>query len=153
MRFLPFLLILFLGCRTSKESAQMKIIGEDNRDVVALSYLIRDYMRQNDNTNFSLTEIIKHDTAGQVTKNFSRLLVANWPNVWAGGYIVYFKFSENRNKDLITLTENERIPWKVKLKENIGRNAEQLSQNFDGEIHFNFPERHYHIAEIVLRKQ
>jgi hypothetical protein len=130
----------------------MKVIGEDNRDVVALSYLIRDYMRQTDNTNFSLSDIIKYDTLGRVTNNFSKLMVADWPNVWAGGYAVYFKFSDNRNKELVKLTEAERIPWKVKTKENIGRNDEQLSQKFDGEIHFYYPERHYHIVEIILRK-
>jgi hypothetical protein len=153
IRIIPFILILCLGCRTSSKTAQMKVIGEDNRDVVALSYLIRDYMRQTDNTNFSLSDIIKYDTLGRVTNNFSRLVVANWPNVWAGGYVVYFKFSDNRNKDLVKLTETERIPWKVNMKENIGRNDEQISQKFDGEIHFYYPERHYHIVEIILRKQ
>jgi len=130
----------------------MKVIGEENRDVVALSYLIRDYMRQTDNTNFSLSDIIKFDTLGRVTNNFYRLEVSNWPNLWRGGYAVYFKFSENRNNDSIKLTETERIPWRVKIKEKIGRNAEQLSNNFDGEIHFYYPERHYHIVEIILRK-
>jgi len=130
----------------------MKAIGEDNRDVVALSYLIRDYMRQTNNTNFSLSDIIKSDTLGRVANNFSRLEVANWPNVWAGGYTVYFKFSDNRNKDSVKLTESEKIPWKVKTKEKIGRNNEQLSKNFDGEIHFYYPERFYHIVEIILRK-
>jgi len=131
----------------------MKVIGEDNRDVVALSYLIRDYMRQTDNTNFSLSDIIKYDTLGRVTNNFSKLEVAYWSNVWIGGYAVYFKFSDNRNKDSVKLTESERIPWKVKTtKEKIGRNDEQLSINFDGEIHFYYPERFYHIVEIILRE-
>ncbi len=151
-RLIPLIIILSVSCRTTSKTAQMKAIGEDNRDVVALSYLIRDYMRQTDNTNFSLSELIKYDTLGRVTNNFSKLMVANWPNVWRGGYAVYFKFSDNRNKDLVKLTETERIPWKLKTKENIGRNDEQLSQKFDGEIHFYYPERHYHIVEIILRK-
>ncbi len=152
IRFIPFILILCIGCKTPSKTPQMNIIGEDNKDVVALSYLIRDYMRQTDNTNFSLSDIIKYDTLGRVTNNFSRLEVANWPNVWRGGYAVYFKFSDNRNKDLVELTESERMSWKVKTKDNIGRNDEQLSQKFDGEIHFNYPERHYLIVEIILRK-
>lgn len=151
-RLIPLIIILSVSCRTTSKTAQMKAIGEDNRDIVALSYLIRDYMRQTDNTNFSLSELIKYDTLGRVTNNFSKLMVANWPNVWRGGYAVYFKFSDNRNKDLVKLTETERIPWKLKTKENIGRNDEQLSQKFDGEIHFYYPERHYHIVEIILRK-
>ena len=151
-RLIPLIIILCVSCRTTSQTAQMNMIGEDNRDVVALSYLIRDYMRQTDNTNFSLSDIIKYDTLGRVTNNFSKLMVADWPNVWAGGYAVYFKFSDNRNKELVKLTEAERIPWKVKAKENIGKNDEQLSQKFDGEIHFYYPERHYHIVEIILRK-
>lgn len=153
-RLIPLIIILCVSvsCRATSKTAQMKVIGEDNRDVVALSYLIRDYMRQTNNTNFSLSDIIKYDTLGRVTNNFSKLVVANWPNVWAGGYAVYFKFSDSRNKDLVKLTESERIPWKVKTKENIGRNDEQLSEKFDGEIHFYYPERHYHIVEIILRK-
>jgi hypothetical protein len=151
-RLIPFIIILSVSCRTASKTAQMKVIGEDNRDVVALSYLLRDYMRQTDNTNFSLSDIIKYDTLGRVTNNFSQLMVANWSNVWAGGYAVYFKFSDNRNKDLVKHYESERIPWKVKTKENIGRNDEHHSQKFDGEIHFYYPERHYHIVEIILRK-
>lgn len=152
IRFIPFVLISFIGCRTPSKTAQMNVIGEDNRDVVVLSYLIRDYMRETDNTNFSLSDIIKYDTLGRVTNNFSGLEVANWPNVVSGGYIVFFKFSDSRNKNSVKLTESERIPWKVKTKDNIGRNDEQLSQKFDGEIHFYYPERHYHIAEIILRR-
>lgn len=151
-RLIPFIIILCIGCRTTSKTAQMNVIGEDNRDVVALSYLIRDYMRQTNNTNFSLSDIKKYDTLGRVTNNFSRLEVAYWPNVWRGGYAVYFKFSDNRNKDSVKLTESERIPWKVKTKENIGRSDEQISQEFDGEIHFYYPERNYHIVEIILRK-
>lgn len=151
-RLIPLIIILSISCRTTAKKAEMRLIGEDNRDVVVLSYLIRDYMLQTGKTNFSFSDIIKHDTIGRVTNNFSKLMVAKWPNVWAGGYIVYFKFSDNRNKDLIKLTEAERIPWMVKTKKNIGRNDEQLSQKFDGEIHFNYPERHYYIVEIILRK-
>ncbi|HPF00760.1 MAG TPA: hypothetical protein PKY63_08850 [Bacteroidales bacterium] len=151
-RLIPLIIILCVGCRTTSKTDQINVIGEDNKDVVALSYLIRDYMRQTDNTNFTLSDIIQFDTLGRVTNNFSGLEVANWSNVWLGGYAVYFKFSDNRNKDSIKLTESERMPWKVKTKEKIGKNDEQLSKNFDGEIHFYFPERRYNIAEIILRK-
>ena len=131
----------------------MKANGQANKDVVALSYLIRDYMRQTNNTNFTLSDIITFDTLGRVTNNFSELEVTDWPSVWRGGYAVYFKFSDNRNKDLIELLESERIPWKVKTKEKIGRNDDQLTRNFDGEMHFYYQERFYHIVEIILRKQ
>jgi hypothetical protein len=152
LRIISLSIIFCVSCRTTSKTNRIKVIGEDNNDVVALSYLIRDYMRQTDNTNFSLSDIIKYDTLRRITNNFSKLMVANWPNVWAGGYSVYFKFSDNRNKELVKRTEAERIPWKVKTKENIGRNDVQLAIKFDGEIHFYYPERHYHIVEIILRK-
>lgn len=151
-RVVPLIMILCFGCRTASKISQMTVIGEENRDVVALSYLIRDYMLQTHNTNFSLSDITKYDTLRRVANNFSRLEVDNWPNVWRGGYVVYFKFSDNRNKDSVKLTKSKRIPWKVKKKEKIGRNDEQLAIEFDGEIHFYYPERHYHIVEIILRK-
>ncbi|HRY99175.1 MAG TPA: hypothetical protein P5550_09000 [Bacteroidales bacterium] len=151
-RWIPLILILCVGCRTTSKTDQIKVIGEANRDVIALSYLTRDYMRQTENTSFSLSDIIEFDTLGRVAKNFSRLEVANWPNVWRGGYAVYFKFSDHRNKDSILLSESERIPWKVKNKEKIGRKDGQLYKDFDGEIHYYYAERHFHIVEIILRK-
>jgi hypothetical protein len=151
-RLIPLIIIFFIGCRTVSKTAKVNAIVDNNRDVVALSYLIRDYMRQTDNTNFSLSDIMKYDTLRRITGNFSKLEVANWPNVWRGGYAVHFKFSENRNKDSVKLTNSERIPWKVKVKEKIGRNDEQIAIKFDGEIHFYYPERNYHIVAIILKK-
>ena len=109
-------------------------------------------MRQTGNTNFSLPDIIKYDTTGRVAHNFSRIEVTNWPNIWRGGYAVYFKFSDKRNTDSVKLTKSERIPSKLTTKENIGKSKEHLALKYDGEIHFYYPERHYHIAEIILRK-
>jgi hypothetical protein len=151
-RVIPFALIIFIGCRTASKTAQMRSITEDNKDVVALSYLIRDYMRKTDSTRFTLADIVKNDTLGRITKNFSRLEVSNWTNPWRGGYAVYFKFADGRNKDSVNLTQYERIPWKVKMKKEIGRNDTQLGENFDGEIHFYYPERHYHITEIIVKR-
>jgi hypothetical protein len=151
-RFIPFLLILFIGCRTATKKAQVISIAEDNKDVVVLSYLIRDYMRKTDSINFTLADIVKFDTLERITKNFSRLEVSNWPNPWRGGYSVYFKFADGRNKDTVTLRQFERIPWKVKMKKEIGRNEIQLAKNYDGEIHFYYPERHYRITEIIMKR-
>lgn len=150
-RVIPYILILCIGCRTASKTAQMSVIAEGNKDVVVLAYLIRDYMRKTSSTGFTLSDIVKIDTLGRVAKNFSRLEVANWPNVWRGGYAVYFKFSDERNKDSVKLTQYEKIPWKEKTKKKIGRNNEQIDIKFDGEIHFYYPERHYHIAEIILK--
>jgi hypothetical protein len=50
------------------------------------------------------------------------------------------------------LKQFERIPWKVKKQEKIGRNEIQLAKNYDGEIHFYYQERFYHITEIILKR-
>lgn len=151
-RFIPFLLILLLSCSTATKKAQMISIAENNKDVVVLSYIIRDYMRKTNSINFTLEDIIKNDTLERITKNFSRLEVSNWPNPWSGGYAVFFKFADGRNKDKVILRQYERIPWKVKMKKEIGRNEIQFAKNYDGEIHFYYPERHYHIAEIIMKR-
>ncbi len=144
-RFIPFLLILLLSCNTATKKAQMISIAENNKDVVVLSYIIRDYMRKTNSINFTLEDIIKNDTLERITKNFSRLEVSNWPNPWSGGYAVFFKFADGRNKDKVSLRQYERIPWKVKMKKEIGRNEIQLAKNYDGEIHFYYQERFYHL--------
>jgi len=151
-RILPFLLILFTGCQTASKTIQTKTLAEDNKDVVVLSYLIKDYMRNTRSINFTLDDIIKKDTLGRITKSFSSLEVGNWPDPWRGGYAVYFKFADGRNKDSVNLTQDERIPWKVTTKTKIGRNKAQLSKKFDGEIHFHFPERGYHINKIIIKE-
>ncbi len=151
-RLILLVIISCIGCRTATKTAQMRVRGEENKDVVALSYLIRGYMRQTKNTNFSLSDIEKYDTLKRVTNNFSKLKVADWPNIWRGGYTVFFKFSDNRKLDSVKLTVSERIPLRVKTKEKIGRNEGQLYMKFDGEIHFFYPETHCHIAEIIFRK-
>jgi len=141
-----------MGCSSASKIARINMIDKDNKDVIALSYLIRNYMRQTKNTNYSLSDIIRYDTSARITHHFSAIAVADWPNIWSGGYIVYFKFSANRNNDSVTLTALEKTPLKMKTKEKIGRNKEQLSLKYDGEIHFYFPERQYHIAAIILKK-
>ena len=151
-RVIPFIMILFFGCRTASKTAEMRNIAENNKDVVVLSYMIRDYMRKTNSTSFTLADIIKYDSLGRISKNFSVLEVSDWPNLWSGGYAVYFKFAVERNKDAVILSQLERIPWKVKMKKEIGRDDKQLSKNFDGEIHFYYPERHYHLVEILIKK-
>lgn len=151
-RSLSFVLIVCAACMTASKTAQTNKISEENKDLVALSYLIRDYMRETKNVNFTLSDIFKFDTLSKVTQNFSSLEVANWSNVWRGGYAVYFKFSKNRNKDSVELKDTEKIPWKMTLQENIGKSEAQLAANYDGEIHFYYPERFYHIVEIIVKK-
>jgi hypothetical protein len=151
-RVIPYILILCIGCRTASRTARMSAMSEDNMDVVLLSYRIRDYMRKSRNTHFTLSDIVKNDTLGQVTRNFSRLEVAHWPNVWRGGYVVYFKFSAERNKDSVKLLQGEKISGKVKTKKKIGRNDAQIDKEFDGEIRFYYPERHYRIVGITVKE-
>lgn len=151
-RLVPLLVMLCIGCKTAKKRAQISAIAENNKDVVALSYLIRDYMLKTGNTNFTIADIRKKDSLGRITKNFSSLELGNWPDPWRGGYAVYFKFADGRNQDSVKLTQYERIPRKVKVKKIIGRSEAQFAKKFDGEIHFYYPERFYHIAGIVVKK-
>lgn len=153
-RVFAYVLILtsFISYRTASKTAEMRAIAENNKDVVVLSYLIRDYMRSTDNTDFTLEDIIKTDRLGRIANNFSSIAIGGWPDPWRGGYAVYFKFAEGRNQDPVILTDYERIPWKVKEKKEIGRNDAQLAQNFDSEIHFYYPERFYHITGIIVKR-
>jgi len=151
-RFIPFILVLSIGCQTASKTAEKRVIVEENKDVVILSYLISDYMQKTNNSNFTLSDIAKFDTLQLVTKNFSSLEVGNWPDVWRGGYAVYFKFSDDRNKDSVRLLQYNRIPWKVKAKKKIGRNDAQLAAKFDGEIHLYYPERFYRVVGILMKE-
>lgn len=151
LRAVIFMIVLFAGCRTTSETMKITAIANNNKDVVVLSYLIRDYMRKTDSVNFRLTEILKGDTLGRITMNFSEIEIDNWSDLWYGGYAVYFKFSKERNRHSVQLTQYERIPWKVKMRDKIGKKEELLTKDFDGVIHFYYPERFYSIAEIIVR--
>lgn len=151
LRLVACVLVLCIGCKTGSKTVQTPAIAEGNKDVVALSYLIRDYLRKTGNTYFALVDIEKNDSSGQVAKNFSQLAIANWPNIWRGGYTVYFKFSNKRNKDLVQVLPTPIKSSRIITKKTIGRNAAQLAAKFDGEIHFYYPERHYNVAEIILK--
>jgi hypothetical protein len=152
LRLIPFMAILCIGCSAGSKTAKMNAIAENNKDVVVLSHLIREYIRRTGSTDFTLADIMKADSLGRITKNFSRLEVANWPNLWRGGYAVYFKYTNGRNTDSVKLTQQEKMPLKVKEKKKIGRNEAQLSKKYDGEIHISYPERFYHIVGIIVKR-
>lgn len=149
---LCFILILCAGCRSASKTAKINTIAEENKDVVVLAYLIQNYMRNTDNNRFTLDEILKYDTLGQIRSKFSKIEIGNWPNLWRGGYAVYFKFSDERKIDSVKLKPHERIPWNGKTKKNIGRDDIILTQNFNGEIHLYYQERFYHFAGMVLKQ-
>ena len=146
-----FLAVINFGCTSASKTARKQAIAEENKDVVVLSYLIRDYLRQTNNTRFSLANIVKGDTLGRIKNNFSALEVGSLPGIWIGGYIVYFKFAEGRNKAGIQLKPHEEIPWKVTTQQKIGKSEALLARNYDGEIHFYYQERFYHIKAIIVK--
>ena len=149
---MPFLLLIFAGCQSTSKTAQMKDVAADNKDVIVLAHLIRNHLQKTHTISFTLADIVKSDSLERIKNNFSELLVADWPNVWRGGYVVYFKFAATRNKDSIQLNTTEWTPRTANTTKNIGRNVTQLARQFDGEIHLHYPERHYHIAEIILKR-
>jgi hypothetical protein len=150
-RILLLLAILCTGCISASKTARMEAIAEDNKDVVVLSYLIRDHLRKTNDDHFSLADIVKGDTLGRIKNNFTALEIGSLPGIWIGGYIVYFKFAEGRNKQDIQLKSHERIPWKVTTKKEIGQSDAQIARHYDGEIHFYYQERFYHIKAIIVK--
>lgn len=150
-RWIILLAMISVGCTSASKTARKQAIAEENKDVVVLSYLIRDYLRQTNDTRFSLADIIKGDTLGRIKNNFSALEVGSIPGIWIGGYIVYFKFAEGRNNAGIQLKPHEEIPWKVTTQPKIGKSEALLARNYDGEIHLNFQERFYNIRAIIVK--
>lgn len=151
LRLSLFILLFCIGCRTESKIAKMKLIAEKNKDVVVLSSIIHHHLRKTRYASFTLEDILKYDTLGRITKNFSSIEVGAWPNIWRGGYAVYFKFSKERKQDTIKLTTSERIPPTVKIKKKIGISWVVRDKNFDGVIHYCYPERFYSLREIILR--
>jgi hypothetical protein len=141
------------ACRNSAKTMKVQAMAEKNKDVIVLSYLIRDHLRKTHNTNFTIEDILKKDTLRRISGNFSALKVGSWSNPLIGGISVYYRFSNKRNADSIQLNTDELLPWKLKEKKLIGKNAAELSGKFDGEIRFNYPERHYFLNKIVFRKR
>jgi hypothetical protein len=140
-----------MGCRTASKRAQMNLIAEDNKDVILLAYLVSDYMRKTDNDSLTLSDLIKHDKLGRITNNFSSIELANWSNIWRGGYVLYFKFSPQRNKDSVQLQSHEIVPRNVKMKKEIGQSKAEIAVKYDGAIYFLYPERLYHVERIRLK--
>jgi hypothetical protein len=131
----------------------MQTSAGNNNDVVALATLVRDHMRQTRSTSFTLADIGAKDSSGSIADNFSRLEVGSWSNVLTGGISVFFKFSDTRKPGSGKLTPGGQIPWKIKTRKEVGHNEEELHKKFDGEIRFNYPERHYAIRVTLVKRE
>lgn len=151
VRIVAFLCIFCFACSSAKQTAKKELVANQNKDVIVLSYLIRDYMRKTHRTNFALSDILTTDSLTRITKNFEYIELRDWPNPIRGGYIVYYKFSKERNQDAIVLKESEKVPSVLRTKNVIGRNEKELHKKFDGELHFNYPERFYWLRGIVVK--
>lgn len=143
-RTLILVTILLIGCRSASRMRHANLIAEKNKDVFILSTLIRDHLKRTDGRELNLDELLKNDTLNRIRNNFDSLDL-----IPRGGYIqVHYKFSKSRDCSKIVLTDAElrlmnALIWKDK----------PMSEGFDGEIHFAYGERFYHIEKYIVRKK
>ena len=142
-RSLLLLLIFFLSCGSTSRLPETNLIGENNKDVLVLSSLIRNYLRQEKGRNFDVNEWLKSDSLARISNNFEKAEMKT-----NGAYIsVYYKFSKSRNADVVlTSKEKELLSW-------IRWSTKDFTADYDGEIRFDYGERFYHIKKIVVKKE
>lgn len=133
--------ILIIGCRSTSKVTTPNLIEEKNKDVIVLSVLIRDHLKQTHERDFNLNELIQNDTTKRISSNFESVKLK-----WCGGYIsVYYKFSMLRDTTF-QLTDKETAVWRKWV-------AKKIKAPYDGEIRFAYGERFYHIKKIIVKKE
>lgn len=128
------------ACGTTSKVNTINLIAAENKDVLILSILIRDHLRQTNERAFILSELVQNDTLKRITNNFEKVELK-----YRGGYIsVYYNFSKTRNNK-IELTDSERamLIWKRVVTKNLG-------ELYDGEIKFEYGERFNHIKKVII---
>ncbi|HEY9006158.1 MAG TPA: hypothetical protein VIM75_08495 [Ohtaekwangia sp.] len=140
MRILVTLAIFIGGCA----SVPLKsTVSQINRDVLILSILIQDHLRQTEGRDITLTELLQADTLDRISKSFDKMELKS-----RGGYIsVYYKFSASRDLKGIELSDKE------KERTNSFRWTEKVLKNqYDGEIQFDYGERFYRVRKIIINR-
>lgn len=100
-------------------------------------------MRNTNDQDLNLNDLIKSDTLSIITNNFEKIELKPW-----GGHIAfYYKFSNSRDKKKIELKVNEtktinKFRWIEK----------ELTGQYDGEFQFDYGERFYRIRKIIINK-
>jgi hypothetical protein len=142
-RILLVLAILLFGCGTTSKVLRTDLIGESNNDVLILSALIQDYVRQSNGRDFNLHELIEKDSLRRISNSFEQTELKPRP-----GYIsVYYKRIRPSNIK-VELTEEERKRFKWTRWTTDG-----IKEPYDGEIRFDFGERFYRIKRIIVKKE
>ena len=132
-----------LGCGTTSNITTTNLIAEENKDVLILSSLIRDYLRQTNGRDINLNELIQKDTLQRISNNFEKIELKSH-----GGYIsVSYKLSASRNNK-VELTDKER-----EMLNGISWAAKGSTVQYDGDIRFDYGERFYHIKKIIVKKE
>jgi len=138
-RLIIILTFFLFSCGTTSKLNDNNIIVSSNKDVLILSLLIRDHLRQTNGRQIVLSELLQKDTLKRISNNFQSAILKTH-----GGYIsVYYKFSNSR-QTISELTQKEKeVKWITWI-------SKKLTGQYDGEIQFNYGERFYSIKKIVI---
>lgn len=147
---LVFILIIFIGgCGTTSKVNMNNNISEYHKDVIILSTLICEYLRDENNTDnncekgLNLNEIVEYDSQQRLPNYFEKIEL----KCQKGQIDVYYQFSDSRDNKEIELTDKEIMEIQyVKWEEN-----DSLEQ-FDGKIQFDYRERFNRIRKIIIKK-
>jgi hypothetical protein len=136
--------ILITGCKATSPLSTIDPIAENNKDVLILSVLVRNYIRETHARTVDLNELLQHDSLNRITVNFAEAVLKYHP-----GYIsLYYTFSATRNTHDFVLTDREKemLRWN-KFSE------KKLKGHYDGEMKFDYGERAYHLKKIIVKKR
>ena len=142
-RITLILTIFLLGCGTTSKVPKTSFIRENNLDVLILSTLVQDYLKQSNGQDFNLHELIEKDTSRRISNCFEQTELKNH-----GGHIsVYYRRIKPCSAKIeLTDKEKERFKW-------IRWSSGKIKGSYDGEIRLDFGERFYRIKRIVVNKK
>lgn len=143
MKIILLIVAFFVfGCAASSKTIAPNPFAENNKDVLILSTLIQEYFSQTkDERDITLNEIIKNDTLKRISNNFEKIELT-----FHGGYIsVHYKFSKSRDNRIELSDDEKRILYRKKCV------AKDVSEEYDGEIQFDYGERFYCVKKIIVK--
>lgn len=122
----------------------MKTLANNNKDVLILSNLIRNNLKNTNTRNLDLNSILQSDSLKRISNNFESIEVK-----YKGGYIsISYKHTKTRQINNIQLTpkEMEMCDWKI-------WETRKKRETSDGEIRLAYGERFYHIYVIKINQE
>lgn len=139
---LTFVFLFYAGCSTPSNVTTIDKAKEELRDVLILTILAHDYLKDTDGKDFTMENLYVLDSLGRISNNFESI-----KQISRGGHIaIQYKFSESRNKRIEFTEREKKIERKWKVYEKTDLNG------YDGEIQFEYGERFYIFRKIIVRK-